>query len=55
MQFPFMLINNVPLRHDHDRIQRGRTHHDALPVGAIGAIWMVEQSAVFAWYELLGT
>jgi uncharacterized protein len=24
-------------------------------MGAIGAIWMVEQSAVFAWYELLTT
>jgi hypothetical protein len=25
MQFPFMLINNVPLGHDHDCIQ-SRTH-----------------------------
>ena len=34
IQFPFMLINGALLRHDHDRIQSGRAHYDALPHGA---------------------
>jgi hypothetical protein len=33
IQFPFMLINNAPLCHDHDRIQSGRAQYDALPHG----------------------
>jgi hypothetical protein len=31
IQFPLMLIDEVPLRHDHDRIQGGRVQYDALP------------------------
>ena len=37
--FPFMLINGAPLRHDHDRIQSGRTHIAVhCGMGAVGAV-----------------
>jgi hypothetical protein len=43
IQFPLMLIDEVPLRHDHDRIQGGRVRCGAASamhcrIGVVGAI-----------------
>src|ERR1700674_4287731 len=46
-----MLMNNAPLPSHSKRGAR----YDALPHGRLGANLMVEQSALFVWYELLTT
>jgi hypothetical protein len=38
IQFPFILINSAPLRHDHDRSQAGAQITMHCHMGAVGAI-----------------